>query len=199
MNKFVKMHYKRFVFLLILSFIVIKTNAQFAISGKLLLGGIDFSQLSSNTSENGDGELAALRTGVLIGIEKYINSRAYSVKLRQGMFVDNHNIWNTLTQLNFRYRTYHRKHAMSFSVGPSMFAKWNGAEDEQYENAGNWQYKIQWLSGEVEYAYYLNSQMRAVVSLNHIEPNVIGIGAGVKFFFKSKAKSCNCPNFSKYK
>ncbi len=175
-------------------------KAQYAISTKAVVGGLDLGSLTeSNESSDEAGELMKPSAGVMIGFERYIGSRTYSVKLRQGIVSRFDDGFRSFTQFNLRYRLFHRKHALSFSMGPSLFAKpLSENTDSEYTEAANFQYRIVWFSGEIEYEYYLNSQLRAAFSLNHVEPSTVALAAGVKFFFKSKAKKCDCPSFNKY-
>lgn len=191
----IKIFFRANLLLIFVVFSCSATKAQSALSGKLLVGSYSFQQ-TENETENETSSFTP-KLGALLAYEKYIKGRAHSVKLQQSVILHNGSELRTATQFLFRYRIYHRKHALSFGIGPSFFAKGMSEIDSEFSDAGTWQYRLQWWSGEVEYAYYINSQWRLAISANHAEPYSIALGVGLKFFMKSKAKSCNCPSFGK--
>jgi len=72
-------------------------------------------------------------------------------------------------------------------------------DDGAYNIVGEWQYKLAWLSGELEYNYYLTKNSNMSISLNLIRPESVGIAIGYKYWISKKPKrkrGCvTCPSF----
>ncbi len=109
-------------------------------------------------------------------------------------------------QVLIRFRLFNAfKHSMSMGLGPALYFRQTWATIEGYQNdgvysgTGDWQYKMAWLSGELEYNYYISKNANLSVSLNLINPESVGLAVGYKYWISKKPKrkrGCiSCPSF----
>lgn len=97
------------------------------------------------------------------------------------------------------------KHSFTIGIGPTIFLRqdWSAIDgyiqDSDYTLKGQTQYKISWLSGELEYNYYLAKNADLAVSVNHIHPESITVAVGLVVWISRKGKKhCNtCPSFNR--
>lgn len=172
--------------------------AQYSLSFRMFAPTIRPAAMVSTGGEN-TMEAVNLEPGAQLSLEAYLGTRRYSLKLNQSVQRNFHHGLTLGSQVQLRVRWYHRKHAVAVAIGPSMFLRTQSPhETQEYESLGAWDYRLMWLSGELEYEYYLNAQWRVSASLLHSSPGAVAPAAGLKFFFNSRKKDCNCPSFQKY-
>ena len=97
------------------------------------------------------------------------------------------------------------KHSIYFAVGPGIYYRKSWSDIEGYTNepiyneSSGWQYKFSWLSGEIEYNYYITKYSDFTVSINNTQAESIGIAFGLKYWINKnpgKKKGCvSCPSF----
>ena len=68
-------------------------------------------------------------------------------------------------------------------------------EDNVY-HGGSFQTKICWLSGEIEYNYYISKKNDLSFAIVHSNPESMGFAIGIKHWISRKSSHCNtCPSF----
>ena len=153
-------------------------------------------------SQNGQ---LALEPGVLLSYEGYASSTT-ALKVTQLFMIDKAMHFAGKTQIMIKFRIVKSfKHSLYFAIGPGLnyrktWADIAGYIDEPiYNTSSDWQYKLNWLSGEIEYNYYLSKYFDLSVSLNHIQAESIGLAIGIKYWINktpSKKNRCiSCPSF----
>lgn len=108
------------------------------------------------------------------------------------------------TQLMFRFRLFKIwKHYVVIGFGPVAHYRqnWNSFENYEeeslWETNGNMQKNISWLSGEIEYNYYLGKKGDLCISINHVHPESVALFVGYKYWFSRKSGKCKtCPSFN---
>ena len=152
----------------------------------------------------GSGKLA-LEPGLIFSYESFATPNA-SIKVAMALYYDKASKLAGFPQILIRFRLFNAyKHSMSMGLGPAFYFRqsWStivGYEDDGvYTDTGDWQYKMAWLSGELEYNYYLSKNSNLSVSLNLINPESLGLAVGYKYWISKKPKrkrGCiSCPNF----
>jgi len=158
--------------------------------------------LKLNLSDNGQ---LALEPGLLFSYEGYA-SAATAIKISQLLILDKAMHFAAKTQLMIKFRLVKSfKHSFYFAFGPGFnyrksWADIEGYVDEPiYTTKSDWQYKLNWLSGEMEYNYYLNKYTDLSISINQVQAESIGIAVGLKYWINktpSKKRGCiSCPSF----
>lgn len=153
---------------------------------------------------NENGKLA-FEPGIIFAYESFATPLA-SLKFNMALFMDKATKLAGFPQVLIRIRLFNAfKHSMTLGLGPALFFRqtWadiNGyVEDNIYTNSGSWQYKMAWLSGELEYNYYLSKNSNLSVSLNIVNPESVGLAIGYKYWISKKPKrkrGCiSCPSF----
>ncbi len=90
-----------------------------------------------------------------------------------------------------------KKYNFNIGIGPIMHYRksWqlipNYQAEKYFIESGISQYKMTWLSGEIEYNYRIHKRLNFSVSLNHIHPRSVGLYFGLKIWFKVKFSSCS--------
>ncbi len=153
-------------------------------------------------SENGQ---LALEPGLLFSYEGYASSTT-ALKLVQSIILDKAMHISGMTQLMIKFRLVKSfKHSFYFGFGPAYhyrksWADMEGYVDEPiYNESTDWQHRLNWLSGEIEYNYYLTKRSDLSISINHTQAESIGIAFGYKYWLNKnpgKKKGCvSCPSF----
>lgn len=184
---------KKRILLLFTIFLATLCNAQTTFSVKGMVSNFHTSGENKNTM--------VTEPGLLIALEQYISKRSVALKIQQGAFYNHANQFSGFTQIHLKYRLYYRKHSLALSAGPAIFYEQIDKAASVFSVPGEanktWEQSNAWLTGEMEYAYYLNSSWRALVSVGHTGANSFTASAGFRIWLKSKAKSCDCPSFGK--
>jgi hypothetical protein len=149
-----------------------------------------------------DGKLA-FDPGIAISYEAYATGNT-ALKLNQAFIYDKAAHLAGISQVMIKFRIAKSfKHSFHLGIGPVVHYRksWadmdNYIDEPIYTTKGDWQYKLSWLSGELEYNYYLNKSTDLSVSFNHIQAESIGILVGLKYWISRKPvkkKGCvSCP------
>lgn len=177
--------------------------SQANISFQLIGLGVDFGKkenvdLYQTKVANGN---ILLEPGLKIGLEAYA-SDITSLKFVQTARLDACNKLAGSTQILLRFRLFKVwKHSLNIGIGPQAFYRQSWSDIENYQNEKTYkgldfQYKIMWISGEIEYNYVMNKKWDFSFSLLHQNPTTLGIGLGAKYWFTRKSNRCNtCPSF----
>jgi len=153
---------------------------------------------------SGNGKLA-FEPGLIFAYEAFATPTA-SLKINMALLIDKVQKFAGFPQVLMRFRLFNAyKHSMTLGVGSAFYFRqtWaglQGYEDENIYNGDNdWQYHFAWLSGELEYNYYLSKMSNLSVSLSLINPESIGLSVGYKYWISKKSKrkrGCiSCPSF----
>ena len=195
---------KRIIFAATLSMSVFLCAAQSNISAALGGLGADFGSKKNaplyKIKADNDGKIL-LEPGIRLGGEVYA-SDITSLKFAQTIKLDCMQKIAFSTQVMIRFRLFKiYKHSLSLGIGPCGFYRqtWEDIEgyidDEVYHN-GSFQTKVCWMSGELEYNYYLTKKLDLSVAVVHGNPEGIGLAVGIKHWISRKSSHCNtCPSF----
>lgn len=100
------------------------------------------------------------------------------------------------------YIVNNKKNYLKFGFGPAVFYRRNWellsgyTIDDYYYDLNNTQYKMKWLSFEMEYGWYRNKDSDFVVSINQIYPKSFAIYFGMKFWISRRNTHCStCPSY----
>ena len=151
---------------------------------------------------SGSGQLAA-EPGIIFAYEAYASSNT-ALKLSQALIFDKASHLAGASSIMIKFRVAKSfKHSFYMALGPTFhyrktWADLEGYTDEPiYNTASDWQHKFSWLSGEIEYNYYLNRVTDLSISLNHIQAESIGIAFGFKYWINKKPRKkrgcVSCP------
>ncbi|MEN8119991.1 MAG: hypothetical protein ABFS35_06580 [Bacteroidota bacterium] len=152
----------------------------------------------------GESGKLAFEPGLIFAYESFATATA-SIKVAMALYYDKASKLAGFPQVMIRFRLFNAyKHSMSMGFGPALYFRQTWAtmegydDDDIYTNSGDWQYKMAWLSGELEYNYYLSKNSNLSVSLNLINPESVGLALGYKYWISKKPKrkrGCiSCPN-----
>jgi len=158
--------------------------------------------LKLKLSENGQ---LAFEPGFMLAYEGYASSTT-ALKVSQLLLMDKAMHFAGKTQIMIKFRIVKSfKHSLYFAIGPGLnyrktWSDMEGYVDEPiYNTFSDWQYKLNWLSGEIEYNYYLTKYTDLSISLEHVQAESIGLAVGFKYWINKtpgKKKGCiSCPSF----
>lgn len=200
-----KIQFIRFCILILIIGVSFLTEAQTNVSLKLSTLSYQFTEtqpdlLKLNLTSNGK---LAIEPGLIFSFEAYASSNT-ALKISQAVIIDKATHLAGATQIMIKFRVAKSfKHALYMAIGPAFhyrktWADMNGYIDEPvYTTSGDWQHKFSWLSGEIEYNYYLNKMTDLSISLNHIQAESIGLAVGLKFWINKKPRKkrgcISCP------
>lgn len=149
----------------------------------------------------GDGKSTLMEPGLRFSGEVYA-SDITCLKFAQTLRFDSMNKLAMSSQIMLRVRIFKiYKHSLGIGVGPTAFYRqtWEnepGYSDKGVYSSGSMQTKVNWLSAEMEYNYYLNKHNDLSVCLIHLNPESMGIAIGFKHWISRKSNKCNtCPSF----
>jgi hypothetical protein len=149
-------------------------------------------------SENGQ---FAFEPGLIIGFEGYATNNA-ALKISQSFLCDKAAHLAGSTQVMVKFRLIKSfKHAVYIGIGPVFHYRqtWanmeNYIDETVYSTSLDWQHKFSWISGEIEYNFYLNKLTDLSISFNHTQAESIGLAIGFKYWFtRTTKKGCiSCP------
>ncbi len=106
-------------------------------------------------------------------------------------------------EIFIKYRIFkYWKHFFYIGFGPTVHFSDNRDSIEDYENEerfqgdGVWKYRVSWLSGFIEYNYYLNKKTQLSFAINHLHPESFAFSVGVRFQIPAGGgKGCDCPSY----
>lgn len=142
--------------------------------------------------------------GMLMSYENFFGNQTISIKFMQGFYNDCTGSFAMLSHVGIRFRLLQKfKHSLNVGIGPTLFIRqdWSTlegyVEEDDYEMRGDWQYKMSWFTGEIEYTFYLTQYFDLATSINFIHPQALNFAVGMKYWIskKPKRKPCDCPSF----
>ena len=149
----------------------------------------------------GDGGKAILEPGIRLAGEVY-NTDVVSLKAAQTIRFDEMKKLAMSTQVMLRFRMLKiYKHSVNIAIGPQLFYRktWqseSGYTDEGLYKSGQFQTRMNWLSGELEYNYYINKHNDLSLCIMHLNPEAMGFAIGFKHWISRKSNKCDtCPSF----
>lgn len=203
--KLIKMnkHSITFTFIIILLIFSQSLVAQSNIGIKLTTVTYQFTDVQPELaklkiSQNGQ---FAFEPGLIFAFEGYATSNT-ALKISQSFLLDKalHLAGSSQVMIKFRIAKSF-KHAVYIGFGPVFHYRQTWANMENYiaepvyKTSLDWQHKFSWLSGEIEYNYYLNKYTDLSISFNHIQAESIGLAIGFKYWIsRTTKKGCiSCP------
>ncbi|MFN8254271.1 MAG: hypothetical protein U0W24_01195 [Bacteroidales bacterium] len=197
--------YKR-ILIIVLFLKGITILAQNNISLKLSTISYQFTEtqpelLNLQLSENGK---LAFEPGLIFSYEGYASSNT-AFKFLQSAIYDKAAHFSATTQVMIKFKIAKSfKHSLYLGFGPAVHYRksWSDMDgyvnEEVYTEKSDWQYKINWLSGELEYNFYLGKFSDLCISINHTQAESIGLAIGYKYWINKKPvkkKGCvSCPS-----
>lgn len=147
-----------------------------------------------------------LEPGFNITYDNFISGDYFSMRIKQGLFIDKMNMKSGFTSIGLRRKLFSRfEHSLNLAVGPSIIYResWNkisGFNNEDYfSSSGNIDYKFMLINAELEYNYSISPKSDISISINYNQPYTIGISAGLRYWFnkkvRNKKKCISCPSF----
>jgi hypothetical protein len=196
---------KIYLVLIISALVSVNLFSQNNISVKIVSFGInplnDSNKAIYTSKIDTINQLLTFEPGIHISGEVY-GSENTSFKFLQTFHKDQIGYAAGFSQVLISYRFVHtKKHSLNIGIGPILHFRrnWNLAFDYQdngyFNSNGDLQYKVFWLSGEIEYNYNIKRNRDFSVSLNHLHPKSIGVMFGLKFWFKSVGHCQTCPSY----
>ena len=196
---------KRVFFILGLSFLgIISLYSQANISVKInAIGASPFEDVNRSlyTKSITNDSIFTFEPGIQFSGEIF-GKKNTSLKIIQSYSRDQVGFHSGFTQALIRIKLGNgKKTAFHIGIGPAVHYRENWMlfsdyQDDGYNNAGSFQYKASWLSGEIEFNYNMKRNLDFSVSLNHLHPHSLGLFFGLKFWFDVKSNHCNtCPSY----
>ncbi len=141
--------------------------------------------------------------GVILTFEKYIRERTRALTIHQCGYFDAAGQPAGYTHIGFRNEFYKRwKHSFSYGIGTSLHYRKTWENFTQYQSkgdkhmsTGSMQYQWMYLTGGLEYNYFLNKKVDFSVGAFYSHPQGFSFNAGFRFWISKKIlhkKSCNC-------
>jgi len=163
--------------------------------------GIDQNQDMYLADLSGDGSLT-FEPSFQIGYEYYGKDNT-SLKFIQGIGRDQMKKFYGFSQILLRYSfVLDKKNNVTLGIGPNFqfrntWSSYSNYTDEGiFKTIANTQYKIFWLSGEIEYNHFVNRNFDFSISLNHTHPYTVAIFIGFKYYLTRKTTFCEtCPSY----
>ncbi len=196
---------KKILLNIILLFIIINSYSQSSLSTRLLtLSYHPFAEqnlpLHQNTIDN-NGYIT-LEPGLIFSYDRYI-AKNLSFRISTAIINDRYNTLAGNSQIILKYKILkYYKHSLYIGFGPAVFYETekstieNWVNEDNYKLANNTLYKFGWLSGMIEYNYYISKHLDFALTLNHTHSKSFAISAGVRFDLPDPdGKGCDCPSF----
>ncbi|MCF6366258.1 MAG: hypothetical protein L3J35_08660 [Bacteroidales bacterium] len=140
--------------------------------------------------------------GIIMSYDRFL-IKNLSFRATTAVMNDRFNLLSGYSQVLLRYKLFkHFKHSLYFGVGSAIFYDTDKTSIENFVNEDNYiigknaMYKIGWLSGMVEYNYYLSKKVDLAITLNHSHSRSLAISFGVRIDIPDpNGKGCDCPSF----
>ncbi len=204
------MYHKSFIVVFAIVFIGLSTyfaKSQSNVNIKLTTLSYQFTDNNTELAKQklGASGKLAFEPGFIFSYESFATPAA-SLKVAMALYYDKASKMAGFPQVMIRFRLFNAyKHSLSMGFGPAFYFRQTWAyldgyqDDGIFTEAGDWQYKMAWLSGELEYNYYISKNANLSVSLNMINPESVGLAIGYKYWISKKPKrkrGCvTCPSF----
>lgn len=142
--------------------------------------------------------------GLILSYDRYL-AKNLSFRFSTSVMNDRYNTIAGYSQVLLKYKLVkYYKHSFYIGFGPALFYETDKPNIENWVNEDNYKtadnneilYKIGWLSGMIEYNYYITKKIDFAVTLNHIHSRSLALSLGVRFDLPDPdGKGCDCPSF----
>ena len=140
--------------------------------------------------------------GLILSYDRFL-AKKISFRISTAVMNDRLNTLAGYSQIMLKYKMLkYYKHSLFLGFGPSAFYETDKSDDrnwvneDNYKLSGNTLYKIGWLSGIIEYNYYITKKMDFVLTLNHTHSRSVALSLGIRFDLPDPGgKGCDCPSF----
>ena len=198
-----------YTFIILFALINIKTYSQsnfsFRISG-LNYCFTDYSINNQFQNTLNKNKKILLESGIIITYDNFITGDYFSLRLKQGLFLDKMNMKSGFTSIGLRRKIFSSfEHSLNIAVGPCINYResWNKISDydneDNYKVSGNIEHKFLILNAELEYNYSISPKSDISFSINYNQPYTVGFSVGLRYWFnkkvRNKKKCISCPSF----
>ncbi len=140
--------------------------------------------------------------GLILSYDRYI-AKNLSLRLSTAVMNDRYNTLAGYSQIMLKYKALkYYKHSLYLGFGPAVHYETDKSaipgyvNEEKLKTADNTMYKIAWLSGMIEYNYYISKKLDFTLTLNHTHSRSVALSLGVRFDLPDpNGKGCDCPSF----
>lgn len=140
--------------------------------------------------------------GLILSYDKFLANK-FALRLSSSVIKDRFNTLAGYSQIMLKYKVLkYYKHSVYIGFGPAVHYSTNKIginsyiNEDNYKIANNIMYKIAWLSGMIEYNYYLTKNLDLAITLNHTDTHSLGISLGIRLDIPNpNGKGCDCPSF----
>jgi len=140
--------------------------------------------------------------GLIFSYDRYIKKK-FSFRASTAVFKDMLNQISGYSQIMLKYKLFKiYKHSLYLGFGPAVHYTTDKSTLENYVNEDNYKlinntmYKFSWVSGLIEYNYYINKKTDIALAFNHIHPKSFALSVGVRFELPDpNGKGCDCPGY----
>ena len=184
---------------------IIQLNSQNSLSARVItVSTHPFAESNLALHKNPIDNLGyvTLEPGLILSYDRYLFKK-FSFRFSTAVMNDRFNLLAGYSQILLKYKILkYYKHSLYVGFGPAIHYSTNKIYIENYVNEDNYSivnntmYKFSWLSGLVEYNYYMTKEIDLALALNHIHPRSVALSIGVRFDIPDpNGKGCNCPSF----
>lgn len=143
-----------------------------------------------------------LEPGIILSYDKYLVKK-FAFRISTSVLKDRFNTLSGYSQIMLKYKALkYYKHSLYLGFGPAVhyetdkFSMENYVNEDKFKQTKSAMYKILWISGMIEYNYYVSKKIDFALTLNHVHPRSIGLSIGVRFELpEPNGKGCDCPSF----
>ena len=147
-----------------------------------------------------------LEPGIVMSFESYSSfHELFAFEIVQGLYFDAAQQFAGFSHFGVRRKFLQIwKHSVTIGFGPT-FHYWQSRDnlagyerDESITNNYGWEYRFAWISGELEYNFYLSKKSDISVAIYNIHPTAFTLAIGYTYWITRKqSKNCNCPGYGK--
>lgn len=188
--------------LLLFSFVI--SSAQSSISAKLItLTAHPFAKENLVLHQKIDNTgVVTIEPGIIISYDKYLIKK-FSFRFSTSFMQDRYKSIAGGSQILLKYKAVkYYKHSFYFGFGPAIHYSVNRnlvkgyTNEDNYVLSNNYLYKISWLSGLLEYNYYISKKLDFSLALNHTDTKSLGLTFGIRYDIPDlNGKGCDCPSY----
>ena len=191
------------IFLVFINFKIL--SAQSSLSARLLTVSVHpFAEhnLPLHQSAIDNNGYITLEPGLILSYDRFLAEKI-SFRFSTAVMNDRYNMLAGYSQIILKYKLFkYYKHSFYIGFGPAVFYETDKSNletwinEDNYNLSGNTLYKIGWISGMLEYNYYLTKEIDFALSLNHSHSKSLALSIGIRFDIPDpNGKGCNCPSF----
>ncbi len=156
--------------------------------------------LHKNTLDN-KGYLT-FEPGLVLSYDRYLVKKL-SLRVSAALMNDRYNTLAGYGQIMLKYKLFkYYKHSLYLGFGPAIFFETdksdipNYVNEAAYKTSPNTMYKFGFISGMIEYNYYISKELDFALSLNHTHARSFALSLGVRIDIPDpNGKGCDCPSF----